>query len=210
MASDCPTTTLPSDHTLYRIGFMSGAHENSIENASKPRVAPQDGDGKYLFSALERELVPAIAHFLVGAAYTSERILSEVLGGGHLGEEKLEATFVRVEARHMLPISGGFLAQGRPVPCVVGVFKSEAMATRRADIHAKLAAAGITVLELFEGGGTYPEGHMCVLMETHVDDAAAAAAAAAFLPTTPGFAETVQETTDFLSAITPHGLCCGL
>ncbi len=206
------TLLLPKDYTLYRLGLLSGAHPNSIEQLARSVIY-----SSFIESALERELHPAIAHFLVAAAYTSEDCLRALLGPkvfdaeglAVTATEKLEATFVRIETRRLLSITGGFTGQGRTVPCVVALFKSAAIAARRAEIHAAMCEAGIPILELFADGNTYPDGHVYVLLNTCEDEASSLKIAAEY-GSDVALCSTIQVTSNFLSAVTPHGLCCGL
>jgi hypothetical protein len=224
-AADMPTPApvrLPLDYTLYRVGFMSGGHANNIEDLLGASEATaegddaedgRDGDGgraRYLRTELQRELQPAIAHFLLGAAYVSKATLERALGDASVTADNHEATFVGIETRRLVSIAGGYPspATGGTVPCVVALFKSAAMAARRAELHAALAAADVPVLELFATGDTYPEGHVYVVLATCIDDAAATKTAAA-LAANRTLTSTKQVTRDHFYAVTPHGLCAG-
>jgi hypothetical protein len=218
---------LPLDYTLYRVGFMSGGHANNIEDLLGASEATaegddaqdgRDGDGgraRYLGTELQPELQPAIAHFLLGAAYVSKATLERALGDASVTADNhgtsLEATFVGIETRRLVSIAGGYPspATGGTVPCVVALFKSAAMAARRAELHAALAAADVPVLELFATGDTYPEGHVYVVLATCIDDAAATKTADA-LAANRALTSTKQVTRDHFYAVTPHGLCAGL
>ena len=216
---------LPLDYTLYRVGFMSGGHANNIEDLLGASEATAEGDdaedgrdggrARYLRTELRRELQPAIAHFLLGAAYVSKATLERALGDARVTADNhgtsLEATFVGIETRRLVSIAGGYPspAPGGTVPCVVALFKSATMAARRAELHAALAAADVPVLELFATGDTYPEGHVYVVLATCIDDAAATKTATA-LATNRALTSTVQVTRDHFYAVTLHGLCAGL
>jgi hypothetical protein len=116
------TTILPRDYTLYRLGYMSGTHENNIESLVSESVAPATSP------ALDRELQPAVAHFLLAAAYTSVSTLREMFGTSiTTAAYEVDASFVGLETRRLLSITGGFAAQNRSVPCVVALFKSATM-----------------------------------------------------------------------------------
>ncbi len=97
------------------------------------------------------------------------------------------------------------------VPCVVALFKSEAMARRRVALHAALDAAGLRLVELFEDGNTYtyPGDHVYVLLNTCSDDAVAATIAAKY-SSNPVLAATVQVTVNWLTMVSPGGCCQGV
>jgi hypothetical protein len=208
----CATTKLPSDYTLYRLGYMSGVHDQCLENEAgcARDLVPEGALGQFLEMALDRELKPAIAHFLLGAAYTSMDTLRPLFSESNAAVEDVKAVWTGVEARRLRSISGGFVVgHGRTVPAVVARFKSEDIVGRRARVHQTLADAGIPILELFEDGDTYPDGEVLVILDTCADEETAMKAAAAYAENV-NLTGTVQVTKDFLSAITPDGLCSGL
>lgn len=200
------TTTLEKDYTLYRLGYMAGGHPNNVESLSISTPSA----GEYLDSALDRELQPAIAHFVLGAAFASQRSIQEALAAGCGSEDvEVEARFVGLETGRLRSIVGGFaIADGRSVPCVVAKFESPSISRHREKIHTALIAAGIPVLELFENGNSYPEGFVYVVLNTCADDAAATKMASQYADTT-ALTTTVQKTTNWLSLISPHGSVTG-
>jgi hypothetical protein len=201
------TTTLEKDYTLYRLGYMAGGHPNNVETLS---ISSPSAAGEYLDSALGRELQPGIAHFVLGAAFASQKSIEEALAGCGSEEVEVEARFVGLETGRLRSIVGGFaIADGRSVPCVVAKFASPSISRHREEIHKALIAAGIPVLELFENGNTYPEGFVYVVLNTCIDDASATKMAFQYADTT-ALATTVQKTTNWLSLIPPHGSCTGL
>ena len=177
------------DHVLCRLGFMSGAHVHNIESLVEDDV---DAGG----------LQPGIAHFLMAAVHCHEW---DVKVAKKHTEEVMHATFVAVQCRRLVSIG----LDPTTVPCVVALFKSEAMARRRVALHAALGAAGLRLVELFEDGNTYPGDHVYVLLNTCSDDAVAATIAAKY-SLNPVLATTVQVTLNWLTMVSPGGCCQGV
>lgn len=183
--------------TLYRVGLMAGAHENDVETLSVSDHRTPD-----------HELQAGIAHFLLGAAYTTRRVLHSLFPNeGSADDVSCTATFVGVEMRRLFPLPG---SGGRGAPCVVALFASEKMATMRSRIRETfLVSEGVCLRELFEGGNTYPEGHVYVLLNVCACEEDAVGLMEAYA-SDPRLRSTAQETSSWLTAISPCGACYGL